>query len=301
MLFSACITYYYRRNNIHNLLFELNKYKTKDLEILIRNDNPNHKLELSDNYKNIKIFNETKKSIGEIESIKFLISKSKGEYITIVSDDDLISHKIFKHSKMHHKTKNDSLIFLSSVNKKYLNKKIDFHSIDRLNILSSFFQRKIYLSGTIATIYSRKFLKNKINKIKLRKYNFDTLLFFISLFESKYKFFNLIYGFNDTKSSIISSGKIELNHYLVDFKILIKYLKKHSNKKMLYDFTKFSVENFYSLIFRNNTNYKIKHLILFNKTIFFENNEFFYFKIFLLLIKSFLLFVLRLVYNFFKY
>ena len=39
MLFSVCITYYYKRNNIEDLLFELNKYKLNDLEIIIRNDN----------------------------------------------------------------------------------------------------------------------------------------------------------------------------------------------------------------------------------------------------------------------
>ena len=46
MLFSVCIIYYYKRNNIEDLLFELNKYKLNDLEIIIRNDNTNHKLNL---------------------------------------------------------------------------------------------------------------------------------------------------------------------------------------------------------------------------------------------------------------
>ena len=59
MLFSVCITYYYKRNNIEDLLFELNKYKLNDLEIIIRNDNTNHKLNIKNSSK-IKIINEKK-------------------------------------------------------------------------------------------------------------------------------------------------------------------------------------------------------------------------------------------------
>ena len=54
MLFSVCITYYYKRNNIEDLLFELNKYKSNDLEILIRNDNTKHKLNLKIIYEGLR-------------------------------------------------------------------------------------------------------------------------------------------------------------------------------------------------------------------------------------------------------
>ena len=52
MLFSVCITYYFKRNNIEDLLFERNKYKSNDLEIIIRNDNTNYKLNIKNNSKN---------------------------------------------------------------------------------------------------------------------------------------------------------------------------------------------------------------------------------------------------------
>ena len=60
MLFSVCITYYYKRNNIEDLLFELNKYKSNDLEILIRNDNTNHKLNIKNNSKKLKLLMKKK-------------------------------------------------------------------------------------------------------------------------------------------------------------------------------------------------------------------------------------------------
>ena len=36
---------------IEDLLFEINKYKLNDLEIIIRNDNTNHKLNIKNNSK----------------------------------------------------------------------------------------------------------------------------------------------------------------------------------------------------------------------------------------------------------
>ena len=92
----------------------LNKYKSNDLEILIRNDNTNTKLNLKIIYEGLR-FSMKKKSLGEIESIKFLLSKSKGKYVTIISDDDIISHKILYDikRKVNFKTK----LHLFSINK----------------------------------------------------------------------------------------------------------------------------------------------------------------------------------------
>ena len=141
MLFSVCITYYYKRNNIEDLLFELNKYKSNDLEILIRNDNTKHKLNLKNNLRRVKIFNEKKKSLGEIESIKFLLSKSKGKYVTIISDDDIISHKILYDIKKS-KFLKQSYIYLASTKIKNLNKKYKILKINNHNILKNFFLEK---------------------------------------------------------------------------------------------------------------------------------------------------------------
>jgi hypothetical protein len=130
--FTVCITYFYKRNNINLLLNEINKYKLKNIEILIRNDNPSTKLKISKK-KNIRVFNAQNKALGEIDSIKFLISKSSGTYISIVADDDLISHKIFYELNKININKFDSFLFLSTTNinlfqsnyKIFLKKKID--------------------------------------------------------------------------------------------------------------------------------------------------------------------------------
>ena len=117
MRYSILITYYYNRNNINEIINEFKKYKKKNLEILIRNDNPNIHLNLKYNNLKIKIFNEKKKSLGELKSINFLLEKAKGNYISILADDDLISVKVLNNLN---KTKNfDAFFSLVSKEKKF--------------------------------------------------------------------------------------------------------------------------------------------------------------------------------------
>ena len=93
--FSVCITYFYNRNNLNDLLKELKIEENKDIEVLIRNDNPEIDLKI-DNYPRVKIFQNKREPIGEIESIRFLLANSKGDYISIIADDDLIDSSMFK-------------------------------------------------------------------------------------------------------------------------------------------------------------------------------------------------------------
>lgn len=299
MLFSVCITYYYKRNNIEDLLFELNKYKSNDLEILIRNDNTKHKLNLKSNLRRVKIFNEKKKSLGEIESIKFLLSKSKGKYVTIISDDDLISHKILNDIKKS-KFLKQSYIYRASTKLNNLNKKYKILKINKHYILKNFLLRKIHLSGTVGVFYSRNFLIKIINSINIKKYNFDTYLLFTAIFKGSYRFSNFIFGFNNISSSRISSKKINIRLYLLDIKNLINNFKNKLNKDLFYNFSKYNLENFYSIIFRKNVNYSFFDIKEINFFIL-RNNKSKFFKIYFLVFFKFLEYVLKLTYNFFKY
>lgn len=299
MLFSVCITYYYKRNNIEDLLFELNKYKSNDLEILIRNDNTKHKLNLKSNLRRVKIFNEKKKSLGEIESIKFLLSKSKGKYVTIISDDDLISHKILNDIKKS-KFLKQSYIYRASTKLNNLNKKHKILKINKHYILKNFLLRKIHLSGTVGVFYSRNFLIKIINSINIKKYNFDTYLLFTAIFKGSYRFSNFIFGFNNISSSRISSKKINMRLYLLDIKNLINNFKNKLNKDLFYNFSKYNLENFYSIIFRKNVNYSFFDIKEINFFIL-RNNKSKFFKIYFLVFFKFLEYVLKLTYNFFKY
>ena len=93
--FTVCITYFFKRNNIVNLIKKLKIDANKDMEIIISNDNPSERLKIQ-NHPRIKIFNNKKKIKGEIDNIKFLISKAKGKYVSIIADDDLIHSQIFE-------------------------------------------------------------------------------------------------------------------------------------------------------------------------------------------------------------
>lgn len=299
MLFSVCITYYYKRNNIEDLLFELNKYKSNDLEIVIRNDNTNYELNIKKNSKRIKIFNEKKKSLGEIESIKFLLSKSRGKYITIISDDDLISHKIFNDIKKN-KLSKQSYIYTSSTKLRDLNKKNKFIIINRHHILKNFFLRKLHLSGTVGVFYSRNFLLKILGSINIKKYNFDTFLLFSAILKGRYRFSNFIFGFNNILSSRISSKKINLRIYLSDIKNLISNFNKSMSQDLYYNFSKFNLDNFYSIIFRKNTKYSLSHIKEINLLIL-KNNRSKFFKIYFLIFSKFFEYISKLIYNFFKY
>ena len=65
------------------------------MEIIISNDNPLETLKIK-KHSRIKVFNNSKKIKGEIENIKFLLSKACGKYICIIADDDLIDDEMFK-------------------------------------------------------------------------------------------------------------------------------------------------------------------------------------------------------------
>ena len=299
MLFSVCITYYFKRNNIEDLLFELNKYKSNDLEIIIRNDNTNYKLNIKNNSKKIKIFNEKKKSLGEIESIKFLLSKSRGKYVTIISDDDLISHKIFNDIKKN-KLSKQSYIYTSSTKLRDFNKKNKFTTINGHHILKNFFLRKLHLSGTVGVFYSRNFLLKILGSINIKKYNFDTFLLFSAILKGRYRFSNFIFGFNNILSSRISSKKINLQIYLSDIKNLISNFNKNMSQDLYYNFSKYNLENFYSIIFRKNAKYSLSHIKEINLLIL-KNNKSKFFKIYFLIFSKLFEYISKIIYNFFKY
>jgi hypothetical protein len=270
--FSVCITYYYKRNNINLLLNEINKYKLKNIEILIRNDNPSTKLIIKKK-KNIRVFNAKKKALGEINSIKFLISKSSGTYVSIVADDDLISHKIFYELNKINIKKFDSFLFLSSTNINLFQNNYKIFLKKKIDLLNLFFKRKIYLSGTVATVFKKKFLLNYINKCSFLKYNFDLFFLFLMFFFGNLKIYNKIYGYNNVQSSIISSKKINISKYIHDTnKLFFFFNKKNYNYNILYfSFSKFFLENFYSILFRKKLcNFNLHDIIKFH-IIFFNN------------------------------
>ena len=63
--FTVCITYFFKRNNIRNLIKKLKIESNKDIEIIISNDNPLEKLKI-ENHQRIKVFNNKRKPKGEI-------------------------------------------------------------------------------------------------------------------------------------------------------------------------------------------------------------------------------------------
>ena len=249
MRYSILITYYYNRNNINEIINELKKYKKKNLEILIRNDNPNIHLKLKYNNLKIKIFNEKKKSLGELKSINFLLEKAKGNYISILADDDLISVKVLNNLN---KTKNfDAFFSLVSKEKKFFGLN-SYLKIKKREIIDYFLNKRFFLSGTVGTFYKKELLIEAIKKIDVKKYNFFFFLLLIFLLNSNYKviFSNYYFGLNNTYSSKISSGKINLSIYLRDLNNMLKYASKLTNKSTRYYFVKYVITDYYSILFR---------------------------------------------------
>ena len=193
-----------------------------------------------------------------------------------------------------------SYIYRASTKLNNLNKKYKILKINKHYILKNFLLRKIHLSGTVGVFYSRNFLIKIINSINIKKYNFDTYLLFTAIFKGSYRFSNFIFGFNNISSSRISSKKINMRLYLLDIKNLINNFKNKLNKDLFYNFSKYNLENFYSIIFRKNVNYSFFDIKEINCFIL-RNNKSKFFKIYFLVFFKFLEYILKLTYNFFKY
>jgi len=242
--FSVCITYFYNRNNLNDLLNELKIEENKDIEVLIRNDNPKIDLKI-DNYPRVKIFQNKQEAIGEIESIKFLLANSKGDYISIIADDDLIDSSMFKlirYDNFKHKT----YLSRSTTNKQEFGNKIKLLNLSPKKKIIMFLSRKFHLSGTVGAVYQKDFLLNIFKKLKLKKYLLDVLLLFKILDESCLICDNY-YGFNNTETSRISSKKIDSEVFIKDY---IEVLNNIENKVILEKFIIFILYDYYSIVHR---------------------------------------------------
>lgn len=243
--FSICITYYYERNNIIELLNELKLSENPDVEVLIFNDNYLSKLNIK-KQTNIKVFNNTSNiPIGEIKSIKFLTSKASGKYISIIADDDLM------HSNLFSVIRNDSFshsVYLShcTTQKKKYKKRVQKKFLSQEQTIINFFKRNLYFSGTIAAFYEKHFIISVLAKVNIKKYMLDSYILMKSL-DKNISFIDNYYGYNNTNSSRISSGIINLKVFNNDFIEIVKTIKK---KDILFEFVKRTVFDYYSIVQR---------------------------------------------------
>ena len=242
--FSVCITYFYKRDNLIDLLKELKIDENKDIEVLIRNDNPEIDLKIN-SHPRIKIFQNKQKPVGEIESIRFLLANSKGDYISMIADDDLIDNRIFKiirNDGFKHKT----YLSLSTTNKfEFGNKKVLPNLSPQKKILM-FLNRKLHLSGTVGAVYQKDLLFNIFEKLKLKIYLMDVFLLFKILDESCL-ICNNYYGFNNTKTSMLSSKHIDFDIFLKDYMEIVKNIE---NKLILEKFVLLILSDYYSIVHR---------------------------------------------------
>ena len=245
---SICITYFYQRDNIEKFLNELQKIKKLDqIEILIRNDNPKINLSFGKKFKNLnlKIFNEKKKSLGEIFSLRFLLHKAKSDYVAFIADDDFISYQYFDYILNNKKRYN---FYLCPMAIKFRNLKKKYELKNNINlILNLFLKRKINISGTVGLIFKVNKFKNIINFNLLKKYHFDLYLIFLFSNFKNYKILNTTLAFNDRFSSRISSGKINLNFFKKDTINLVNSLNNIFFLKSKYYF----LIDYISIIFRD--------------------------------------------------
>jgi hypothetical protein len=263
--YSVCITYFFNRKNIFDLLNCIDLDINKNVEIIVRNDNPNHQLSLN-KHPRIKVFNNKKKPLGEIGSIKFLLSKASGQYVSLIADDDLMSDKIFDILE-NDPVEKDAYLFISTKNKKtFLNKNILTFK-NSAEYFLNFFMGNIFLCGMTGTVFNKNFLIKKMSKIKIKYYLLDTYLLFM-IIQNSHKIYDFIYGFNNTRTSRISSSKINIPLFESDYFYLLSKIK---NTKLQMRYIFFTIKEFYSLLFRGEKNkfsvffmFIKNHLILIN-------------------------------------
>ena len=248
IILSICITYFFKRNNIFELFDCLKSLKQKQkIEILIRNDNPKIKLYRKQfkDFKNLKIFNAKKKSMGEMLSLKYLTEKSSAKFICYLADDDLISHKFFD-IFMSQKNKNHNYICHATPHKEIWGTKNNYKFLSKEKLLSDFFERKIYLNACVGMIFQKSLLNFEHIKV-LRNYNFDVYLLIYLIKNFNLKLINYNYGYNNVIESRISSKFINPKIYYNGLRFLINIL----NKNLILVFYKFFMSNFYSNTFRS--------------------------------------------------
>ena len=263
--YSVCITYFFNRKNIFDLLNCIDLDVHKNVEIIVRNDNPNHQLCLH-KHPRIKVFNNKKKPLGEIRSIKFLLSKASGQYVSLIADDDLMSDKIFDILE-NDPVEKDAYLFISTKNKKtFLNKNILTFK-NSAEYFLNFFMGNIFLCGMTGTVFNKNFLIKKMSKIKIKYYLLDIYLLFM-IIQNSHKIYDFIYGFNNTRTSRISSSKINIPLFESDYFYLLSKIK---NTKLQMRYIFFTIKEFYSLLFRGEKNkfsvffmFIKNHLILLN-------------------------------------
>ena len=254
--FTVCITYFFKRNNIRDLIRKLKINSNKDMEIIISNDNPLESLKIK-KHSRIKVFNNSKKIKGEIENIKFLLSKASGRYICIIADDDLIHDKMFEFIR---KDNFRHLNYLSESTNKRLEFGLQKQIRDVPKNKMAIFLKKKNFNGIVGALYEKNFIINVFNKIKIKKYLLDDFLLF-KIFDNNFLIFDRYFGYNNTNTSQISSKIIDLKIFNEDYLKLISSIK---NKILLDKFVLFILHDYYSIIQREKKN-QIKNFYNFLK------------------------------------
>ena len=117
------------------------------------------------------------------------------------------------------------------------------------------------------------------------------------------RIYNKIYGYNNVKSSKISSKKINISKYIYDTNELSDFLKKkiHEYKVFYFSYSKFFLDNFYSILFRNKK-CDISFIDIIKFHVIFIKKVFFLKKIIiaLLVLKNITKIYLKKIYIFFK-
>ena len=188
-----------------------------------------------------------------------MLSKATAAYVAVIADDDLISFKIFNSIEKDYPKKN-CYLFIATKNKKFFLSRNKFIYKSSEEYLLNFFKYKIFLSGTVGTVFKKEFLIKKLKNIKIKKYLLDTYLLF-TIIQNSHKIYDIIYGFNNAKSSRISSAKIDIPIFISDYVYLLSKIKK---SKLKLKFVLFIINEFYSLLYRGEKQ-KIKMFFKFIK------------------------------------